>query len=75
MDVNHVNVCRHNIQRLSGEGQLLKSELVLSHYTRIGKVSYLCLFEALQQIFSHFGTASCVLPVLSNGDELSCSRT
>ena len=37
-----------------------------------------CLFEALrpgQQFFSHFGTASWVKPVLSDGVEVSCSRT
>ena len=36
------------------------------------------LFEALcpgQQFFSHFGTSSWVYPVLSNWDEVSCSRT
>ena len=40
--------------------------------------SVVCLFEVLrpgQQFFSHFGTASWVLPVLSNEDEVSCSRT
>ena len=39
---------------------------------------FICLFEALrlgQQFFSNFGMASWVKPVLSNGDEVSCSRT
>ena len=39
---------------------------------------FVCLSEALrpgQQFFSHFGTASWVYPVLSNGDEVFCSRT
>ena len=39
---------------------------------------FLCLFEALnpgQQFFSHFGKVSWVLPVLSNGKEVSCSKT
>ena len=39
---------------------------------------FVCLFEALyprQELFSHFGRASWVKPVLSNGDEVSSTRT
>ena len=47
-----------------------------------GKIDpkYFCFFvwvETLhpsQQFFSHFGAFSCVEPVLSNEDEVSCSR-
>ena len=44
---------------------------------RNGLCLFVCLFEALRpsEFFSHFGTASWVLPVLRNGDEMSCSRT
>ena len=44
-------------------------------------VYFVCLFVwalrpmASQQLFSHFVTASWVKPVLSNGDDVSCSRT
>ena len=44
---------------------------------------FICLFffvwvEALrpsQQFFSHVGTFSCIVQVLRNGNEVSCSRT
>ena len=50
-------------------------------FTRYSLISPLFLFvevEALrpsQQFFSHVGTFSLVYPVLSNEDDVSCSRT
>ena len=47
------------------------------HRTLLGLSLFVCLklYVLVNNFFSHFGTASCVLPVLSNGDEVSCSRT
>ena len=53
--------------------------LQISHNLLDSRTSLFVRFiEALhpgQQFFSHFGTASWLKPVLSNGDEVSCSRT
>ena len=43
--------------------------------TRICLFVCLRLYVPVNNFFSHFGMASWVKPVLSNGDEVSCSKT